>query len=77
MVVPDPKDEKWPSLLHVGAGVSGWAMLNNVMVWYEAWRQFNGFPADFTQDMPSVHNHYYFDKKDKDATKKEEVDVEK
>ena len=77
MVVPDPKDEKWPSLLHVGAGVSGWAMLNNVMVWYEAWRQFNGFPADFTQDIPSVHNHYYFDKKDKDATKKEEVDVEK
>ncbi|MBY0425419.1 MAG: HlyD family secretion protein, partial [Cytophagales bacterium] len=58
LVVPDENDHKWPDLLHVGAGASGWAMLNNVMVWYEVWRQFNGFPPDYTQDLPSKLNYY-------------------
>jgi len=69
LVIPDPNDDKWPSLLHIGAGASGWAMLNNVMVWYEAWRQFNGFPADFTQDMPSDYNYKYVKSKEKGTEK--------
>ncbi len=44
LVVPDPLEEPWPSQLRVGSGVNGWAMLDEVAIWYEIWRQFNGFP---------------------------------
>ncbi|QCR25118.1 biotin attachment protein [Pontibacter sp. SGAir0037] len=48
LVVQDPEREEWPDALRVGSGVNGWAMLNTVPVWYEIWRQLNGFPADYT-----------------------------
>lgn len=44
LVVPDPNDEPWPVQLRVGSGIKGWVMLDNVQVWYEIWRQLNGFP---------------------------------
>ena len=44
LVVPDPTDEPWPTQLRVGSGIKGWVMLDNVQVWYEIWRQLNGFP---------------------------------
>lgn len=44
LVTPDPDDEPWPSLLRQGSGSKGWVMLDNVPVWYELWRQLNGFP---------------------------------
>lgn len=47
LIVPDPNDEGWPDLVRAGGGIYGWAMLKNVQVWYELWRQFNGFPPDF------------------------------
>jgi multidrug resistance efflux pump len=47
LVMPDPNEEPWPELVRAGGGVYGWAMLKNVSVWYELWRQFNGFPPDF------------------------------
>lgn len=47
LVAPDPNDEPWPKLLRVGSGVRGFALLNEVPVWYELWRQLNGFPPDF------------------------------
>ena len=47
LVVPDKEDAKWPAQLRVGSGVYGWAMLNDVPVWYEVWRQMNGFPPDY------------------------------
>jgi len=45
LVVPDPDDEPWPAQLRMGSGTKGWVMLNNVRVWFEIWRQLNGFPA--------------------------------
>jgi multidrug resistance efflux pump len=48
LVVPEAEKEPWPDALRVGSGVQGWAMLNTVPVWYELWRQLNGFPADYT-----------------------------
>jgi multidrug efflux pump subunit AcrA (membrane-fusion protein) len=48
LVVPDENEAAWPDALRVGSGVQGWAMLNTVPVWYELWRQLNGFPADYT-----------------------------
>jgi hypothetical protein len=44
LVVPDPDDEPWPVQLRAGSGVYGWAMLDTVRVWFEIWRQLNGFP---------------------------------
>lgn len=44
LVTPDPEDEPWPEQLRIGSGTKGWVMLDNVAVWYEIWRQLNGFP---------------------------------
>ncbi len=44
LVTPDPGDDPWPEQLRLGSGVKGWVMLENVRVWYEIWRQLNGFP---------------------------------
>ncbi len=45
----DP-EKPFPDLLRVGAGAQGIALLKDVPVWYEIWRQLNGFPADFYED---------------------------
>ncbi|GAB2988771.1 HlyD family efflux transporter periplasmic adaptor subunit [uncultured Cyclobacterium sp.] len=47
LVVPDPDEEPWPQALRIGAGADGIALLNDVPVWYEIWRQMNGFPPDY------------------------------
>jgi membrane fusion protein, adhesin transport system len=47
LVTPDHQDKPWPKELRPGSGAQGIALLNNVPLWYEIWRQFNGFPPDF------------------------------
>lgn len=47
LVIEDPEEEKWPDLLRMGSGAEGIALFNDVPVWYEIWRQLNGFPADY------------------------------
>lgn len=44
LISPDKSDEPWPNQLRVGSGTRGWVMLDDVPVWYEIWRQLNGFP---------------------------------
>ena len=44
LVVPDKGDEAWPKQIRVGSGTKSWVMLDDVRVWYELWRQLNGFP---------------------------------
>lgn len=47
-IAPDNSDvKKWPTTLRLGSGVSCFALLNDVPVFYEIWRQLNGFPPDF------------------------------
>jgi multidrug resistance efflux pump len=41
---PQPGDQPWPKQLRIGSGVQGWVILDSVPVWYEIWRQLNGFP---------------------------------
>lgn len=49
LVEPNPTEDKpWPSLLRMGGGVRGWFLLEDVPIWYEIWRQINGFPPDMT-----------------------------
>jgi len=47
LVVPGKEEKKWPSNVKIGAGVRGFAMLKNVSIWYELWRQINGFPPEY------------------------------
>ena len=47
IVAPDSSQTKWPDALRPGSGANGFALLENVPVWYELWRQLNGFPPDF------------------------------
>ncbi len=49
LVVPVQTEKKWPTALKLGAGVQGFALLKNVSIWYELWRQINGFPPEFYQ----------------------------
>ena len=45
---PDVEDEQeWPKGIRVGSGARTIALLNDVPIWYEIWRQLNGFPPDF------------------------------
>jgi multidrug efflux pump subunit AcrA (membrane-fusion protein) len=41
---PQNGDQPWPKQLRLGSGVQGWVILDSVPVWYEIWRQLNGFP---------------------------------
>ena len=50
MVKSNNPDLPFPELLRVGAGAQGIALLKDVPVWYEVWRQLNGFPADFYEN---------------------------
>jgi multidrug resistance efflux pump len=45
LVTPDPTEDKWPAQLRVGSQAYGWVMLDDVPIWYEIWRELNGFPA--------------------------------
>lgn len=67
LVSPDPNDIPWPKELRVGVGAQGIALLNDVRVWYELWRQINGFPPDFYQPEDKGK-----DKSDKKSMKDEE-----
>lgn len=53
LVVPDVKEKKWPKELKIGTGAKGFALLKTVPVWYELWRQINGFPPDFYKSKSS------------------------
>jgi multidrug resistance efflux pump len=44
------RDPKWPEQLRVGSGVYGWVMLEDVPIWYEIWRQLNGFPPSLNTE---------------------------
>lgn len=48
-------DEPWPILLRQGSGVYGRVILRSVPVWYEIWRQLNGFPPSLDR-APSSEN---------------------
>lgn len=54
LVAPDPSSEPWPHMLRLGSGARGIALLNNVPVWYELWRNLNGFPPDFYANSSQV-----------------------
>lgn len=49
IIVPMKDEKAWPSKLSIGTGVNSFILLGEVPIWYEAWRQLNGFPPDYYQ----------------------------
>ena len=49
LLAQDPDDESWPDQLRVGSGANAIALLEDVPIWYELWRQLNGFPPNYYQ----------------------------
>lgn len=65
IVKPDPSKENWPDPLRTGAGANSILLLKDVPVWYELWRQFNGFPPNYYAE-----GTQYKTKKEDDKKKK-------
>lgn len=49
LVAPDSTDKKWPEQIRIGGGAQAIALLKDVPIWYEVWRNINGFPPDYYQ----------------------------
>ncbi len=47
LVTQNSTERQWPAELKIGTGVQGFALLKNVSIWYELWRQINGFPPEY------------------------------
>lgn len=53
LIKPDTRDRPWPKELRLGGGTQSIALLNEVPIWYELWRNINGFPADYYKPVSS------------------------
>jgi len=53
LVTEDSNDKPWPRQLRMGGGASGIALLKDVRIYYELWRNINGFPPEYYQPDPS------------------------
>lgn len=51
ILVEESDIKPWPDEVRIGSGARGVALLNSVPVWYELWRQLNGFPPDYYTGM--------------------------
>jgi hypothetical protein len=49
LVREESSKKQWPKALKIGAGARGIALLNDVPIWYEFWRNINSFPPDYYQ----------------------------
>ncbi len=47
LLMPNDAARPWPEQLRFGSGTRGILLLNDVPVWYEIWRQLNGFPPEY------------------------------
>lgn len=53
LVVEDPNEKAWPRQLRMGGGASGIALLKDVPIGYELWRNINGFPPEYYKPVKS------------------------
>ena len=47
LVTEDQSEKPWPAQLRMGGGAYGIALLKNVSIYYELWRNINGFPPEY------------------------------
>jgi len=50
LVMESAEHEQWPEQIRIGGGANTLVLLNKVRLYYEIWRQLNGFPPDYYQD---------------------------
>jgi multidrug resistance efflux pump len=56
LIKQNPDEQEWPEVIRAGSGARTIALLNNVPIWYEMWRQINGFPPDYYKPQESNNN---------------------
>lgn len=61
LVVEDSTDKPWPKQLRIGGGANAIALLKDVRIYYELWRNINGFPPEYYRSTTET--------KQKDASK--------
>lgn len=49
LLAPDETDNQWPEAIRVGSGAKTIALLEDVAIWFELWRQVNSFPPNYYQ----------------------------
>ncbi|NNC45640.1 MAG: TolC family protein, partial [Winogradskyella sp.] len=49
LLAPDESDHAWPKDIRAGSGAYTMALLEDVPIWFELWRQLNGFPPNYYQ----------------------------
>ncbi|MDZ4838975.1 MAG: biotin/lipoyl-binding protein [Bacteroidota bacterium] len=47
LIAETSNDKPWPMELKIGTAASGIALLKDVPIWYELWRNINGFPPEY------------------------------
>ncbi|REG85198.1 HlyD family secretion protein [Winogradskyella sediminis] len=47
LLAPDEDAHAWPKEIRAGSGAYTMALLDDVPIWYELWRQLNGFPPNY------------------------------
>lgn len=64
LLAPDNSDHTWPKAIRVGSGAKTIALLEDVPIWFELWRQLNSFPPNYY--LPEGENlNKSYDKKKK------------
>lgn len=54
LIKEDVSYRRWPKELRLGTGANGIALLKNVPIWYELWRNINSFPPDYYQPIQTT-----------------------
>ena len=49
LLAPGNTDHTWPKAIRVGSGAKTIALLEDVPIWFELWRQLNSFPPNYYQ----------------------------
>lgn len=65
LVKEDISDKPWPKKLRLGTGALGIALLKNVPIWYELWRNINGFPPEYYKPKNSANQKFENTNEDK------------
>lgn len=63
LLAPDEEDHEWPDEIRVGSGARTIALLEDVPIWFELWRQLNSFPPNYYQPQDKMGKKDSSDKK--------------
>ena len=53
LIAPFSEESHWPEKISIGSGAYTFALLEDVPIWFELWRNLNGFPPNYYQPAQS------------------------